>query len=204
MTDEKDYKKDEKEERDEEEDEDENVEKAYDVISDTLKAVVESQKTILESHRDLVDGLNGLSDRVKTIENPAKAPSGFSNELDATPKVSDKDDIGAKIKIPNNEPYQTGIQAGLDDDGKETGDDQKGLQIEQKAQRFVEKSEHTFSTETPRPSVGLENVDKSITSDYSQILKDARGVGFDGLSSIALKIQKGDYYKPSNEEVGLI
>jgi hypothetical protein len=34
----------------------------------------------------------------------------------------------------------------------------------------------------------------------NMILKDAREGGYDGLSSVAKKIMKGDYYTPSQEE----
>ena len=65
----------------------------------------------------------------------------------------------------------------------------------------IQKSEHTFSTETPRPSAALETVEKS-TRDFSPILKDARSNGFDGLSQVARDILNGKYYKPSADEVG--
>ncbi len=199
MADDKEH-KDEKEER--QEDEDENVDKAYDVISDTLKAVVESQKTILESHKALAADIDSVFERVESIEKAGNlGEKQDKTELEAQPSTSDKEDIGAKVTIPN-QPFPTGEQAGLKDDGKATSDDTKELKIEQKAEtQFIEKSEHTFTTETPRPNAALETVDKSYASDYSQILKDARAVGHDGLSEIALKIQKGVYYKPSDEEV---
>ena len=66
----------------------------------------------------------------------------------------------------------------------------------------IQKSEHTFSTETPRPNAALETVDKS-TQDFSPILKDARSNGFDGLSQVARDILNGKYYKPTSEEVGM-
>ena len=62
-----------------------------------------------------------------------------------------------------------------------------------------EKADHTFSTETPRPSALVE---KSLSEDYSPILKDAREQGFEGLSQVARDILKGKYYQPTPEEVG--
>ena len=198
-----DYKKEDEEESRREEDEEE-VEKAYDVIADTLKAVVESQKTILESHKALVDDVNTIGSSVSKLQKAAqdgayKSPSGSDASVDLKPKVQDSDDIGAEVASVPDTPYEQGVQAKLDDDrsvaDKPETDDVKTLAVG-KAQ--------TFTTETPRPNASPENVNKSYTQDYSQILKDARSVGHDGLSDIALKIQSGHYYKPSDEEVGLI
>ena len=66
---------------------------------------------------------------------------------------------------------------------------------------LVEKSQHTFTTETPRPNAALETVDKSI-KDESMILKDARAEGYEGLSQVARNILAGKYYKPSEDEIG--
>lgn len=192
------------ERKEEEEEEEEQVEKAYDVIADTLKAVVESQKTILESHKALVDDVNTIGSSVAELQKAAqdgayKSPSGSDASVDLKPKVQDSDDIGAEVASVAAEPYEQGVQSGLDDDKKvadkpET-DDVKTLSVG-KGQ--------SFTTETPRPNAAIETVNKSYGEDYSQILKDARSVGHDGLSDIALKIQSGHYYKPSDEEVGLI
>ncbi len=198
-----DYKKEDEEESRREEDEEE-VEKAYDVIADTLKAVVESQKTILESHKALVDDVNTIGSSVSKLQKAAqdgayKSPSGSDASVDLKPKVQDSDDIGAEIASVPAEPYEQGEQAKLD--GDRTVDEKPST--DQVKTLEVGKSQ-TFTTETPRPNASVETVNKSYTEDYSQILKDARSVGHDGLSEIALKIQKGDYYKPSDEEVGLI
>ena len=198
-----DYKKEDEEESRREEDEEE-VEKAYDVIADTLKAVVESQKTILESHKSLATDVSSLANTVGELQKATqdgayKSPSGKDGSIDLKPKVQDSDDIGADVASVPAEPYEQGEQAKLDGDRtvdeKPSADQVKTLEVG-KAQ--------TFTTETPRPNAAIETVNKSYTEDYSQILKDARSVGHDGLSEIALKIQKGDYYNPSDEEVGLI
>jgi len=65
--------------------------------------------------------------------------------------------------------------------------------------KMQEKTEHTFSTETPRPTT---QVQKSFSEDFSPILKDARAEGFDGLSNVARNILKGTYYQPTQDEVG--
>ena len=201
MADEESKREDEEDRREEEEEE---VEKAYDVIADTLKAVVESQKTILESHKALATDVNTLFTSVGSLQKAAqdgayKSPSGSDASVDLKPKVQDSDDIGAEVASVPAEPYEQGTQAKLYGDKtvdeKPSTDDVKTLSVG-KAQ--------TFTTETPRPNASPETVNKSYTEDYSQILKDARSVGHDGLSDIALKIQSGYYYKPSDEEVGLI
>lgn len=198
-------KKVESKENEEEKEEEEQVEKAYDVIADTLKAVVESQKTILESHKSFAAELADL--RAIAKDGQFKSPSGSDASMDAQPKVQDKDDIGAEIATVPAEPYEQGEQAKLDGDktveDKPSGNTVHTLETKASPQ-LVQKNEHTFTTETPRPNAAIETVDKSYTQDYSQILKDARAVGHDGLSDIALKIQSGYYYKPSDEEVGLI
>ena len=66
---------------------------------------------------------------------------------------------------------------------------------------LVEKAQHTFTTETPRPNAALETVDKSI-KDESMILKDARAEGYEGLSQVARNILSGKYYTPSDDIVG--
>ena len=75
--------------------------------------------------------------------------------------------------------------------------------VESSQPEMVTKSQHEFSTETPRPGSALETVDKSFSKDYSPILKDAREQGYEGLSVVAQNILSGKYYKPTPEEVGL-
>ena len=90
-------------------------------------------------------------------------------------------------------------------DSDRSGDDKPstdngGLRASEKAE-LVTKSQHNFTTETPRPSAALETVEKS-GKDFSPILKDARGQGYEGLSKVAQDILAGKYYKPTEEEVG--
>jgi hypothetical protein len=127
------------------------------------------------------------------------------------------DDVGAKVTAPND-PYPVGDQVGLDSDRKNKNPPKKdpaGLKMQEKPvnkaeeevvesyePEMVTKSQHEFSTETPRPGNAIETVDKSLGKDYSPILKDARAEGFDGLSVVAQNILSGKYYKPTPEEVG--
>jgi hypothetical protein len=123
------------------------------------------------------------------------------------------DDVGAKVTIPND-PYPVGDQVGLDSDRKNNNPPKKdpaGLKMQEKPvnkaeedsePEMIQKSEHEFSTETPRPGSAIETVDKSFGKDYSPILKDARAEGFEGLSKVAQNILSGKYYKPTPEEVG--
>ena len=66
--------------------------------------------------------------------------------------------------------------------------------------KLVSKSQHTFTTETPRPGAAIEKAGQSQT-DFSPILKDARAEGYEGLSQVARNILKGKYYTPTTEEV---
>tara|TARA_R110000824_G_scaffold198027_4_gene381958 strand:+ start:3946 stop:4500 length:555 start_codon:yes stop_codon:yes gene_type:complete len=148
---------------------------------DTLTEVVQS---IAESTAD-------LSNRVKALETPTDLPLSPKGTVAG-------DDVGAKVTIPDT--YQSNsVQAGLDDDrsgDKKPASDKGGLKMQQK-------SEHTFTTETPRPNAALETVDKSIQKDSSQILQDARSGGYEGLSNVAKGILTGKYYAPSPDEVGV-
>ncbi len=87
---------------------------------------------------------------------------------------------------------------------KKPASDKGGLKMQQKADdtELVEKSQYTFTTETPRPNAALETVEKSQV-DSSQILQDARAGGYDGLSNVAKGILTGKYYTPSPDEVGV-
>ena len=165
-------------EKTEEEIDDKN--KAFDAISVQLKSIIEGQKS--------------LGDRIKALETPTDLP--------LTPKVSDKDDIGAEVKAPDT--YQSNsVQAGLDDDKsgeKKPEGDEGSLAMQEKS--LVTKSSNTFTTETPRPSAALETIEKSSGKDYSPILKDARAQGYEGLSQVAQNILAGKYYTPTSDEVG--
>ena len=135
---------------------------------------------------------------MKALETPTDLP--------LTPKgTAAGDDVGAKVTVPRD-PYPLGVQAGLDDDRSgedKPASDKGGLKMQKKSDEdteLIEKAEHSFSTETPRPNASIENVDKSI-KDSSLILKDARAEGYEGLSQVARNILNGKYYVPSDDEV---
>ena len=175
----------------------EDTEKAHfeDAVKATFDTLADQMKSIAQSQKAVVDSVKSFSKRIKALEKPTDLP--------LSPKGNESgDDVGADVKVPED-PYPQGVQAKLDDDGKETTNDQSKLSIQGAIGKteLVAKSEHTFTTETPRPNAALENVDKS-ASDLSPILKDAREVGFESLSTVAQNILKGKYYMPTADEVG--
>ena len=169
----------------------ETVKSGFDTLTDVVQSIAESQKTTQEV-------LGGLDNRLKALETPSDLP--------LTPKgTAAGDDVGAKVTVPRD-PYPQGTQAGLDDDrsgGDKPVSDKGGLKMQKKSDdtEIVEKSEHNFTTETPRPNASPETVEKSYQTDFSPILKDAREAGHEGLSKVAQNILSGKYYKPSDDEV---
>ena len=192
---------------DEEQDSYENtVAKSIDTLADVVQSIAESQQGVEKAVSEIVD-------RVKALETPSDLP--------LSPKgTQGGDDVGAKVTAPND-PYPVGDQVGLDSDRKNKNPPKKdpsGLKMQEKPvnkaevepeeeveksePEMVMKSEHSFSTETPRPNSSPETVDKSFTKDFSPILKDAREQGYEGLSIVAQNILSGKYYKPTPEEIG--
>jgi hypothetical protein len=169
----------------------EAVKATFDTLADQMKSIAESQKAVVES-------VKGFSRRIKALETPS--------DLALSPKGNESgDDVGADVTVPED-PYPQGKQVGLDDDGKEAGKDGSGLSMQKKpvgkTTELIQKSSHTFTTETPRPNAALETLEKSGGQDFSPILKDARAGGYEGLSQVAREILSGKYYKPSADEVG--
>ena len=176
------------------------VAKSIDTLADVIQSIAESQQGVEKA-------ITEIHDRVKALETPSDLP--------LSPKgTQGGDDVGAKVTAPND-PYPVGDQVGLDSDRKTKNPpkkDQGGLKMQEKPvnkaeeevsePEMVTKSEHEFVTETPRPGANLETIDKSLSKDYSPILKDARSNGFEGLSNVARDILNGKYYKPTAEEVG--
>ena len=176
------------------------VAKSIDTLADVIQSIAESQQGVEKA-------ITEMHERVKALETPSDLP--------LSPKgTQGGDDVGAKGTAPND-PYPVGDQVGLDSDRKTKNPpkkDQGGLKMQEKPvnkaeeevsePEMVTKSEHEFVTETPRPGANLETVDKSLSKDYSPILKDARSNGFEGLSNVARDILNGKYYKPTPEEVG--
>jgi len=174
----------------------EDTEKSFvEAVKSTFGDISEQLSTVVDSQKSIIDAVSSINNRVKALETPSDLP--------LSPKgTQGGDDVGASVKVPE-EPYPQGKQAKLDDDGKETINDQSKLSIQGAIGKteLVAKSEHTFTTETPRPNAALENVDKS-ASDLSPILKDAREAGFESLSTVARNILNGKYYVPTADEVG--
>ena len=169
----------------------ESVKSGFDTLTEVVQSLAETQKSTL-------DTLSDLDTRLKAMETPTDLP--------LSPKgTAASDDVGAKVTVPDT--YQSNsVQAGLDDDrsgDKKPASDKGGLKMQQKSDdtELIEKSEHTFTTETPRPNAALETVDKSF-KDESMILKDARAGGAEGLAEVARNILAGKYYTPSEDEVG--
>jgi hypothetical protein len=169
----------------------ESVKSGFDTLTEVVQSLAETQKSTL-------DTLGDLDTRLKAMETPTDLP--------LSPKgTAASDDVGAKVTVPDT--YQSNSrQAGLDDDrsgDKKPSSDKGGLKMQQKSDDtdLIEKSEHTFTTETPRPNAALESVDKSF-KDESMILKDARAGGAEGLAQVARDILGGKYYTPSEDEVG--
>ena len=177
----------------------ENVEKSFqDTVKSGFDTLTEVVQSIAETQKATQEALGGLNNRLKALETPTDLP--------LSPKgTAASDDVGAKVTVPKD-PYPQGEQVGLDSDRQgenKPKTDKGGLKMQQKSDdtELVEKAQHTFTTETPRPNAALETVDKSI-KDESMILKDARAQGAEGLSQVARNILAGKYYTPSENEIG--
>ncbi len=184
----------EKKKEEEDDDEDEEVSKSVNSVLDQLQTIVDSQSTLIETQKAIGELLVERSNRVDTIEKTGNDSNmAPKTDLPLQPKVQDKEDIGARVTIPDDKYQSESIQAGLDDDGKNAGKDEASVKIEKATPSF------DFTTETPRPNAALEAVNKS-EGDISMILKDARSGG--DLSAVARDILAGKYYTPTPDEVG--
>ena len=171
----------------------------------TKKAFEESVKAglgeLTEQVKNVAATIKGIDGRVKALETPTDLP------LAPAGTTGSDNDVGADVTAPAK-PYPQGDQAGLDDDrvddNKPANDAAPSMQEKPlnkvSEPKLVAKSQHTFSTETPRPNAAVEKIGESQT-DFSPILKDARAEGFEGLSQVARNILKGKYYTPTDEEV---
>ena len=179
----------------------EDASKAFSKVKSSIDTLTDVVQSLAETQKGVSDTIGRFDSRLKALEKPTDLP--------LNPKGNQGgDDVGADVKVPDT--YQSNSrQVGLDSDRKEVDgakkpqSDQGKLSMQEKQNLSdIQKSEHTFSTETPRPSAALETVEKS-GKDFSPILKDARSNGFDGLSQVARDILNGKYYKPTPEEVGM-
>jgi len=178
-------KEDHEEEQDEEkEDETESKEKSFD------EALIETLSTLTEHVKALSDSQAELESKVEKAlyEEP-------KTQLNIKPKESDSEDIGADVTVPDTL-QSNSVQAGLDDDksGQDKPEsDDSGLAMQQKAN-------FDFTTETPRPSASVENINKSADVELNMVLKDARSQGYEGLSHVAKRILAGDYGSPETTQ----
>ena len=211
MTDEENFKTEAPEEEEEEEEEEseseeteaperKDEEKAYfeEAVKATFDTLADQMKSIAESQKAVVTSVKSFDKRIKALETPSDLP------LKPAGSAGSDNDVGADVTVPED-PYPQGKQVGLDDDGKETGKDEGKLSMQKKPvgkTTLVQKAQHTFTTETPRPNAAIETLEKSGGQDFSPILKDARAGGYEGLSQVAREILGGKYYKPSANEVG--
>jgi len=171
---------------------DDEKEKAFQTSIKTGLDGLSEQLTKFAEH------LQGIDSRIKALETPTDLPAAPAGT------TGSDNDVGADITVPA-QPYPQGDQAGLDDDraneNAPAGDSAPSMQEKPLHKSgLVSKSQHTFTTETPRPGAAIEKAGESQT-DFSPILKDARAEGYEGLSSVARNILKGKYYTPTDEEV---
>lgn len=198
------------EEKKAEEDKPEDKEKHSDSanISET-KAIAEALSKVADAVSKNTEALSKMDEKVsKALEEPTNLP--------AKPAVSAEDDIGDKIKVPDT--YQSNSQqASIDDsDPKNKPEkDPSGLKMQEKSVQTLEK------TSTPRPSTvnesletvptigsatssALQQVEKSFAnSNKNPVLEAFRTQGLENRDSIAKAIMRGDFYKPTDEEVAL-
>jgi len=166
------------------EEEDKKANKSFD------EALIETLSTLTEHVKALSESQASLEDRVEKalFEEP-------KTQLNIKPKESDNEDIGADVTVPDTL-QSNSVQAGLDDDksGQDKPEgDKAGLAMQQKAN-------FDFTTETPRPSASVENINKSADVELNMVLKDARSQGFEGLSHVARRILAGDYGSPETTQ----
>jgi len=173
-------------EDEEDEEEEEGQEKKASNEQSFDEALIETLSTLTEHVKAISDSQANLEERVEKalFEEP-------KTQLDLQPKESDSEDIGADVVVPDTL-QSNSVQAGLDDDksGQDKPEsDDKGLAMQQKAN-------FDFTTETPRPSASVENINKSADVELNMVLKDARSQGYEGLSHVAKRILAGDYGSP--------
>lgn len=154
---------------------------------EAMKSLATSMKSISDSIKTVSETVKSLDARVKALETPTDLP--------LKPKVSDNDDIGADVKVPDT--YQSNsVQAGLHDDQsgeKKPESDGGNLSMQEKSLG----TDYTFTSETPRPSA---NVSKSVGGQQTAInpvLKAARTRGHQYMDTLAREILSGKF---GNEE----
>ena len=190
MTDDKDHKEEQDESKEEEsEEKDDKVEKSLDALADVIKGF--DINGLRDDISYVGETLDKFESRLKALEEPTDLP--------LKPKVSAEDDIGAKVKTPDE--YQSNSQqAGIKEADPEnsTGDDKSNLSMQEKS---VSQQNYAFTTETPRPNASLDTIEKSNGRELNPVLKASREVGAEGLSSIGKRILSGEFGQPGEGEV---
>ena len=188
MTEHKDVKDDEREERKEDE-----VEKS--AFDSSLQALTETIKGFDIS--GLKEEISGIGRKVDSFDSRIKAME-TPTDLPLKPKTSAEDDIGAKVKVPDD--YQSNSnQAGIRESDAENAEekDKTNLSMQEKS---YSQAEQTFTTETPRPGAALEAVEKSSGIQLNEVLKAAREAGHEDLGAVGRRILKGDFGSPEQGE----
>ena len=182
MTDEKEYKDDEKVEESKEESKTEKsaFDSSLQALTETIKGFdINGLKNEIQGISSKVDSFDA---RIKAMEEPTDLP--------LKPKVSAEEDIGAKVKVPDD--YQSNSnQAGVKDSDEENAkeSDKNNLSMQEKSY------DATFTTETPRPGAALETVEKS-GIQLNDVLKASREAGHSDLGSVGRRILKGEFGSP--------
>jgi hypothetical protein len=188
MTEHKDVKDDEREERKEDE-----VEKS--AFDSSLQALTETIKGFDIS--GLKEEISGIGRKVDSFDSRIKAME-TPTDLPLKPQTSAKEDIGAKVKVPDD--YQSNSnQAGIRESDAENAEekDKNNLSMQEKS---FSQSTQTFTTETPRPGAALEAVEKSSGIQLNEVLKAAREAGHEDLGAVGRRILKGDFGSPEQGE----
>jgi hypothetical protein len=188
MTEHKDVKDDEREERKEDEGEKSAFDSSLQALTETLKGCdISGLKEEISGIGRKVDSFDS---RIKAMETPTDLP--------LKPKTSAEDDIGAKVKVPDD--YQSNSnQAGIRESDAENAEekDKNNLSMQEKS---FSQSTQTFTTETPRPGAALEAVEKSSGIQLNEVLKAAREAGHEDLGAVGRRILKGDFGSPEQGE----
>lgn len=174
----------------------------------------ESNKAIIDGFTKIADVLSKNTEVLSKIDERLTKALEEPTDLPLKPKVSAEDDIGDKVKVPDT--YQSNSQQASIDDSDPKNDNEKDpgdLKMQEKTVEQVQKSTQLEKITAPRPSSnntspdqsigGLTSIEKAYTgTENSPILDDMRKVGIEGKAFVANKILKGEYYMPTDAEVG--
>ena len=174
----------------------------------------ESNKAIIDGFTKIADVLSKNTEVLSKIDERLTKALEEPTDLPLKPKVSAEDDIGDKVKVPDT--YQSNSQQASIDDSDPKNDNEKDpgdLKMQEKTVEQVQKSTQLEKIEAPRPSTtntspdqstgGLTSIEKAYSgTENSPILDDMRKVGIEGKAFVANKILKGEYYMPTDAEVG--